>query len=75
VSGIREALVRILEALEAGDVRHAEALALAALEGAPVLDPDGRRRRCPFCSFGPDWPGKLEHHMQVAHPRLEKRAA
>jgi hypothetical protein len=51
-----------IDALEAGDIRLAVQVLLGALEDGDVVDPHGRRRRCPRCSAGPFWPGEFGSH-------------
>jgi hypothetical protein len=52
-----------LEALEAGDVRHAEAILLGALEDGPTE----RGGKCPECGLGFEWPGQLDEHVGRVH--------
>jgi hypothetical protein len=60
----RGALVRVGEALQAGDVGSAYAVALGALEDdGPTEQP----HQCPCCPSRFAWPGLLDHHFRFAH--------
>jgi hypothetical protein len=45
----------------------------ALIEGAPICDPRGTRRRCPECGLGPLWPGELADHREHVHPYEHER--
>jgi len=66
----RLAIVQALEALEVGDAVYAAEILLAALEDGPTE----RRRRCPVCGLGFEWPGLLDHHLLFSHG-VESEAA
>jgi hypothetical protein len=57
------AITAALEALEVGDVRHAEAVLLSALEDGPTE----RRCKCPECGLGFEWPGQRDEHVGRVH--------
>jgi hypothetical protein len=57
------AITAALEALEVGDVDHAEAVLLSALEDGPME----RSFRCPDCGLGFEWPGQRDEHVGRVH--------
>lgn len=65
------AITAALEALEAGDVRHAEAVLLGALEDGPTE----RGCRCPECGLRFRWPGERDEHRGRVHGWPEDVAA
>ena len=67
----RLAIVAALEALEAGDVRYAEAVLLGALEDGP----GERGCKCPECGLGFEWPGQLHEHVGRVHGHPDEAAA
>jgi hypothetical protein len=70
---LRELVLRVLDALEDGDVRYAVALLLAAIDEPDAPAPG----RCSVCGVLA-WPGQDERHLYSAHRTAEqelKRAA
>lgn len=65
------AIAAALEALEAGDIRHAEAVLLGALEDGPTA----RGHKCPECGLGSEWPGQLDEHIGRVHGYPDEAAA
>jgi hypothetical protein len=60
----RAAMIRALEALEAGDQSAAADVLLAALEDVG----SGRRRvSCPICGLAFTWPGERDGHVARSH--------
>ena len=57
------AIIRALDALEAGDQNEAVAILLGALEDGPTERPCV----CPECGLGFEWPGLLDHHQRFSH--------
>jgi hypothetical protein len=67
----RAAIWSALEALEAGDSRHAVDVLLAAVEdecGDLPADRDTGRFGCRFCTARFDAPGAVEGHEVRCHP-------
>jgi hypothetical protein len=62
-SSLRGAVIRALEALEAGNQWEATDILLAALEDVDVP----RRIACPRCDVRFCWPGELDHHLRFSH--------
>jgi hypothetical protein len=60
-----------LEALEAGDVRYAQAVLLGALEDGPTE----RGCKCPDCGLGFEWPGQRDEHIERVHGFSDEGAA
>lgn len=56
-------LLRIQDALEAGDIAEVEAIVLSALEDGS----SERRLCCDLCAWTGQWPGELFEHRRIAH--------
>jgi hypothetical protein len=65
------AITAALEALEAGDARHAETVLLGALEDGPTE----RGCKCPECGLGFAWPGLRDEHVGRVHGFPDEAAA
>jgi len=68
----RLALIAALEALEAGDTRLAVDVLLGAVEeidNRPARN--SKRPACPSCRLAFEWPGQVEDHLRLVHPREE----
>jgi HEAT repeat protein len=61
----RAAIVAALDALELGGIREAESILLSVLEDVDVP----RRLSCKTCGLRFKWPGELDDHERLVHPR------
>jgi hypothetical protein len=67
---LASAVAAALEALDAGDHRHAVEVLLAVQEDVGKA----KRLRCSDCSMTFPWPGSLDEHLRVVHPEIEAAA-
>jgi hypothetical protein len=64
VAHLREALIKIIEALDAQGLDHSEAYLVAV---AALATPGPRPCRCSVCGTSFRWPGELAEHLARVH--------
>jgi hypothetical protein len=64
---LASAIAAALEALDAGDQRHAVEALLAVQEDVGKV----MRLRCSACGMTFPWPGARDDHLRVVHPEVE----